>query len=155
MFNLYDSKYYDISYRSILNREKILKLYTENEIIDIETDIEFDIKSNKKSSVDYFATAVLGSIVYNLLKISSRKGLFIGELEAKINLQIENPLTILNVRGYDEEPVVSCCDIKVYLYIDLDELEFEQFCENSLKKSLLYNTLKNTVKFNIKFIQIF
>ena len=153
MTNLYESNNYDLSFRGILSNNNF-KLYTNNDSLTISSDISFDINSDYRSSINYFAASILGGIVQTIIKESKHSNIDIEELEGKIHIVLKNPLTLLNVKGYDEEPKIDSCVITYYLYADIDETNLIEFCNLSLKKSFIYNTLKNVINFEIKFILI-
>ena len=153
MTNLYESNNYDLSFRGILSNNDF-KLYTNNDTITISSDINFDINSDYRSSINYLASSILGGIAHTIINESKHSNIDIEELEGKIHLVLKNPLTLLNVRGYDEEPKIDSCLITYYLYADIDETNLIEFCNLSLKKSFIYNTLKNAINFKIKFILI-
>ncbi len=44
-------------------------------------------------------------------------------------IKIKNPLTVLAVKGYSEEAKIDSCDIKVYLFSDLEDDELIEFCK--------------------------
>ena len=153
MTNLYESNNYDLSFRGILSNNDF-KLYTNNDNITISSDISFDINADYRSSINYFAASILGGISQTIIKESKHSDIDIEELEGKIHIVLKNPLTLLNVKGYDEEPKIDSCLITYYLYADIDETNLIEFCNSSLKKSFIYNTLKNVINFEIKFILI-
>ena len=153
MTNLYESNNYDLSFRGILSNNNF-KLYTNNDTITISSDINFDINADYRSSINYLASSILGGIAYTIIKESKHSDIDIEELEGKIHLVLKNPLTLLNVKGYNEEPKIDSCIITYYLYADIDETNLIEFCNLSLKKSFIYNTLKNVINFKIKFILI-
>ena len=153
MTNLYESNNYDLSFRGILSNNDF-KLYTNNDNITISSDISFDINADYRSSINYFAASILGGISQTIIKESKHSDIDIEELEGKIHIVLKNPLTLLNVKGYDEEPKIDSCLITYYLYADIDEKNLIEFCNSSLKKSFIYNTLKNVINFEIKFILI-
>ena len=153
MTNLYESNNYDLSFRGILSNNNF-KLYTNNDTITISSDINFDINSDYRSSINYLASSILGAIAHTIIKESKHSNIDIEELEGKIHLVLKNPLTLLNVRGYNEEPKIDSCVITYYLYAEIDETNLKEFCNLSLKKSFIYNTLKDVINFKIKFILI-
>ncbi len=153
MTNLYESNNYDLSFRGILSNNDF-KLYTNNDTITISSDINFDINSDYRSSINYLASSILGGIAHTIINESKHSNIDIEELEGKIHIVLKNPLTLLNVRGYNEEPKIDSCVITYYLYADIDETNLIEFCNLSLKKSFIYNTLKNVINFKIKFILI-
>lgn len=153
MNNLYESYNYDLSFRGIFSNNEF-KLYTNNDNINITSEINFDLNADYRSSINYFASAILGGIAHSLISQSKRYNIEIEELEGKINLTLKNPLTLLNVKGYDGEPKIENCRIIYYLYADTTEDILFTFCNTALLHSFIYNTLKNTINFDIKFTLI-
>ena len=153
MTNLYESNNYDLSFRGILSNNDF-KLYTNNDSLTISSDISFDINADYRSSINYFTASILGGIAHTIINESKHSNIDIEELEGKIHIVLKNPLTLLNVKGYNEEPKIDSCVITYYIYADIDETNLIEFCNLSLKKSFIYNTLKNVINFEIKFILI-
>lgn len=153
MSNLYESNNYDLTFRGILSNN-IFKMYTNNDIINISSEISFDINADYASSINYFAASILGGISHSIVSQSKQHNIDIEELEGKIHLNLKNPLSLIGVKGYNEEPKIESCDITYYLYADFDEHGLLKFCNTSLNKSFIYNTLKHVINFNIKFILI-
>ena len=152
MTNLYESNNYDLSFRGILSKQDF-KLYTNTDNILVSSDINFDMNADYKSSINYFSASILGGIAHTIIKESKHSDIEIEELEGKIHLVLKNPLTLLNVKGYDEEPKIENCSITYYLYADTEE-QLIEFCNKALRKSFIYNTLKNVINLDIKFILI-
>ena len=153
MINLYESNNYDLSFRGILSNNDF-KLYTNNDTIIVSNDINFDINADFRSGINYFSASILGGIAHTIINESKHSNIDIEELEGKIHIVLKNPLTLLNVKGYSEEPKIDSCLITYYLYADTDETNLIEFCNSSLNKSFIYNTLKNAINFKIKFILI-
>lgn len=153
MINLYESHHYDISYRAILIDENI-KLFTEKYALEVDSEVEFDIEKNYKSSINYFASSIISSIILNTKLQFKKENIITEEIEGKINLTLSNPLTLLGVKGYDAEPKISKCHIMIYIYTELEENETIKKCNEFLKKCYIYNTLKNAFEFEVKFIPI-
>lgn len=140
-------------YRAVLRENKI-KLFTPNDEIIISNQINFDIKSTEKSSLDYFASSLLGGILAGIYEFAKFKKIAILEMEGKIKFEISNSLTILNVIGYDDSPKIELCDIKIYISSDMSELEFINFTNEAMKRNLIFQTLQKSLNLNIKFEQI-
>lgn len=154
MTNIYEATNYDISWRGVLYNKDNFKLFTNNSSIEVTSEISFDINSDNKSSLNYFASSILGGITHSIISNSKNANLDIEELEGKIHLVLKNPLTLLGVKGYEDEPKIKECNITFYLYADTDEENLIKFCKESLKRCFIYNTLKEAITFNIKFLPI-
>jgi len=152
---LYESKVFDISFRRTSSDLSSVKIYTNKNSFQIEKQISFDSEYKPISSLEYFAGSVLSSILLTLLEQSSKRGSIIEEMEGVLNLSLENPLSLIGVKGYDEEPFISKISLTVYLYVDLEDNDFDEFCFGALAKSPIYNTLKKYVKSSTKLEVLF
>lgn len=144
---------FNAKYRAVLRENKI-KLFTPNDEIIISNQINFDIKSTEKSSLDYFASSLLGGVLAGIYKFAKFKKIAILEMEAKIKFEISNSLTLLNVIGYDDSPKIELCEIKIYISSDMSDDEFSKFTNEALKRNLIYQNLQNSLNLKIKFEQI-
>jgi len=148
---VFESKIFDMSFRGTSNDLSSVKVFTNKNSFQVEKQISFDSEYEQISSVEYFAGSVLSSVILTLLEQSRRKGSIIEEIEGVLSLSLENPLTLVGVRGYDEEPIIGKIIITVFLFADLEENDFHEFCNNALKKSPIYNTLKRSMELEIIF----
>ncbi|WP_416148963.1 OsmC family protein [Salipaludibacillus sp. HK11] len=148
---LYESKIFDMNFRGTSNDLSSVKVYTNKSNIHIEKQINFDSEDEKISSLEYFAGSILSSIILTLLEQSKKNGDIIEEMEGVLNLSLENPLSLLGVKGYDEEPFIRKITVTVYLYADLEEDDFTGFCTKALKNSPVYNTLKRSMELEVIF----
>jgi 6-phosphogluconate dehydrogenase (decarboxylating) len=149
--SLYESKMFDISFRGTSNDLSTVKIYTNKNGFQIEKQISFDSEYKPISSLEYFAGSVLSSILLSFLEQSKKRGSIIEEMEGVLNLSLENPLSLIGVKGYDEEPLISKMTVIVYLYVDLEDKAFDDFCANALAKSPIYNTLKRSMELEVLF----
>lgn len=101
-----NQRFYDISYRAILNNEKMVKVFTDNDCIEVENDISFDSVASCKTSINYFFASIISEILKKLYSRASRE-ITVCDLEGKIKIKLKNPLTILDVLGYDEIPYIE------------------------------------------------
>ena len=67
-----------------------------------------------------------------LLEQSKKKGSIIEEIEGVLNLSLENPLSLVGVRGYDEEPFISKITVTVFLFADLEDMILMIFARGHL-----------------------
>ena len=144
---------FNAKYRAVLRENKI-KLFTPNDEIIISSQINFDIKSTEKSSLDYFASSLLGGVLAGIYEFGKFKKIAILEMEGKIKFEISNSLTLLNVIGYDDSPKIELCEIKIYISSDMSDDEFSKFTNEALKRNLIYQNLQNSLNLDIKFEQI-
>lgn len=140
-------------YRAVLRENKI-KLFTPNDEIIISSQINFDIISVEKSSLDYFASSLLGGILSGIYELAKFKKIAVLEMEGKIKIQISNSLSILNVIGYDDSPKIELCEMKIYISSDMSDEKFSEFTNEALRRNLIYQTLQKSLNLRIKFEQI-
>ncbi|MEH7252546.1 hypothetical protein V7111_10520 [Neobacillus niacini] len=86
-----------------------------------------------------------------LLEQSKKRGSMIEEIEGVLNLSLKNPLTLVGVKGYDEEPFIRKITVTVFLLVDLEDNDFDDFCSRALHHSPIYNTLKRSTELEVIF----
>lgn len=153
MESLKESMEYEFRYRGILKEEKAVKVYTDKDSLNIEEEVSFDIEGSCHTSINYLTTALLSGILKSIVRVFRRKDCFLYDLEGKVRITLSNPLTILGVKGYEEPPFLSNCQITIYGYSDLEEQEFLLLCKEGLENSLIYNSCKNGFPIRVTFIQ--
>lgn len=148
---LHESRFFDMTFRGTSNDLSSVKIFTNKNSYEVEKQISFDSEYEQISSLEYFAGSVLSSIILALLEQSKKRDSIIEEIEGVLTLSLENPLALLGVRGYDEEPFINKMTATVYLYADLEDDDFSDFCYSALNHSPVYNTLKRTMDFDVVF----
>lgn len=148
---LYESIIFDMNFRGTANDLSSVKIFTNKNSLQIEKQISFDSEYEPISSLEYFAGSVLSSIILTLLEQSKKRGSIIEEIEGVLNLSLANPLSLLGVRGYDEEPTISKIIVTIFIFADLEDSDFPDFCTRALNNSPIYNTLKRSMEFEVKF----
>ena len=154
MSSLYESYNYDVSYRAIVNSNNVVKVFTERDYIEVNSQISFDIEDSSNTSFNYFTSSIISGISHNLIFVSKKSNIKLEDIEGKIKIKLKNPLTVLAVNGYTEEAKIDSCEITIYLFSDLEDDELVDFCKKSLNSCFIYNTLKDVMDINIKFIPI-
>lgn len=148
---LYESRIFDMSFRGTSYDLSSVKIFTNKNSFQIEKQISFDSEYQQISSLEYFAGSVLSSILLTLLEQSKNRGSMIEEMEGVLNLSLENPLSLVGVKGYDEEPFIRKITVTVFLFVDLEDNEFDDFCSKALHYSPIYNTLKRSMELEVIF----
>ena len=148
---LHESRIFDMNFRGTSNDLSSVKIFTNKNSFLIEKQISFDSEYEQISSLEYFAGSILSSIILTLLEQSKKKGSIIEEIEGVLNLSLANPLSLLGVRGYDEEPTISKINATIFLFADLEDSDFSGFCTKALNHSPVYNTLKKSMEFEVIF----
>ncbi len=150
MNDIYESTHYDLSLRGVL-MDDTFKIYTANDAIQVTSDVNFDIQGDAKSSLNYFASSIMGGIAHTIINEGKRFHLDIEELEGKIHITLAEPLTILGVKGYEEAPSITTCHITYYVYADTDDDTLMSVCHNALQRSYIYHTLQHAMELTIQF----
>jgi hypothetical protein len=148
MSDVYESRVFDMSFRATSNDLSSVKIFTNKNSFQIEKQVSFDSEYEPISSLEYFAGSVLSSILLTLLEQS---GSDIEEIEGVLHLSLENPLSLVGVKGYDEEPIIKKITVTVFLFVDLEDNDFDDFCFRALKNSPIYNTLKRSMDLEVVF----
>ena len=148
---LYESRIFDMSFRGTSNDLSSVKIFTNKNSFQIEKQISFDSEYQQISSLEYFAGSVLSSILLTLLEQSKKRGTMIEEMEGVLNLSLENPLSLVGVKGYDEEPFIRKITVTVFLFVELEDNEFDHFCFSALTNSPIFNTLKRSMELEVLF----
>jgi uncharacterized OsmC-like protein len=148
---IYESKIFDMSFRGTSNDLSSVKVYTNKNSFQIERQISFDSEDKDISSLEYFAGSILSSIILTLLEQSKKRGSIIEEMEGVLNLSLENPLSMVGVKGYDEEPIIRRITVTIFLYADLEDNDMDDFCSKALNQSPIYNTLKRSMELEVIF----
>jgi hypothetical protein len=143
-----ESRIFEMSFRGTSNDLSSVKIFTNQNSFQIEKQISFDSEYQPISSLEYFAGSVLSSILLALLE---QGGSLIEEIEGVLNLSLENPLSMVGVKGYEEEPFIRKITITVFLYVDLEDDDFNDYCSEALKHSPIYNTLKRSMDLEVIF----
>ena len=146
-----ESQIFDISFRGTSNDLSSVKIYTDKNSFQVDKQVSFDSEFKPISSLEYFAGSVLSSILLALLEQSKKRGSIIEEIEGVLNLSLANPLSIIGVKGYDEQPSISQMTVTVFLYVNLEDEVFDDFCWGALAKSPIYNTLKRATELEVIF----
>lgn len=143
-----ESRIFEMNFRGTSNDLSSVKIFTNKNSFQIEKQISFDSEYQQISSLEYFAGSVLSSILLALLE---QGGSLIEEIEGVLNLSLENPLSLVGVKGYEEEPFIRKITVTVFLYVDLEDDDFNDYCSEALKHSPIYNTLKRSMDLEVIF----
>jgi 6-phosphogluconate dehydrogenase (decarboxylating) len=146
-----ESRIFEMNFRGASNDLSSVKIFTNKNSFQIEKQISFDSEYQPISSLEYFAGSVLSSILLTLLEQSKKRGSMIEEIEGVLNLSLENPLSLVGVKGYEEEPFIRKITVTAFLYVELEDDDFNDFCFGALKHSPIYNTLKRSMHLEVIF----
>ena len=146
-----ESKFFQLNYSGVSINLENIKVLTQNNHLYVKKSMQFDRKQKDLSSMDHFAVSILSSILKTIVEQSQKQDFGIEEIEGTLEILLANPLTLLDVIGYTDEPEISALKFKIYLYADKDEDTVIRFCRQALKKCPLYNTMKQAVSIQVVF----
>ena len=141
--------FFDKTFRAIVKNSEV-KVYNEASGVSLDSSISFDSLKKEFTSIDYFVVSVVSELILTMLKLAKKKGQILQDLEAKVNLKIKNPMYLLNVVGYEEKSSIDEVQIDLYYFSFLEGNELEQFLQEVLDRTLIYNTFKDKININFK-----
>lgn len=151
MNNVYEAMYHDLRYRAILGKNNLVSIYTQNDKIEVSSEMDFDSVNDNRSSINYFVSAVISGILHGIYRLAKKENINIEELEIKSNVVLENPLSYLLVKGYDAAPRIAKIDVVVYIYSYEDEDVVLNLCSKVLEKNILYQSIKDSIETLVEF----
>ena len=144
-----DINYFSKSFRAVVfNRD--VKVYNEKSSVAIDQAISFDSEKDEFTSTDLFVSSIVSEILLTMMKVAKKRGEILQDIEAKADLEISNPMYLLNVIGYEDPGLIEKLDIDVYFFSFLEGEELDEFLEEVLERTLIYNTFKDKIKVNFK-----
>ena len=144
-----DINYFSKSFRAVVF-DRDVKVYNEKTSVSIDQAISFDSEKEEFTSIDLFVSSIVSEILLTMMKVAKKRGEILQDIEAKANLEISNPMYLLNVIGYEDPGLIEKLDIDVYFFSFLEGKELDQFLEEVLKRTLIYNSLKDKITVNFK-----
>ena len=144
-----DINYFSKSFRAVVFDEDV-KVYNEKTSISIDQAISFDSEKDEFTSTDLFVSSIVSEILLTMMKVAKKRGEILQDIEAKADLKISNPMYLLNVIGYEDPGLIEKLDIDVYFFSFLEGEKLDEFLEEVLKRTLIYNTFKDKIKVNFK-----
>ena len=144
-----DINYFSKSFRAVVFDNDV-KVYNEKTSVSIDQSISFDSEKDKFTSIDLFVSSIVSEILLTMINLAKKRGEILQDIEAKADLEISNPMYLLNVIGYEDPGFIEKLDIDVYFFSFLEGEELDEFLEEVLKRTLIYNTFKDKIKVNFK-----
>ncbi|MFD1471610.1 hypothetical protein [Companilactobacillus mishanensis] len=141
---------YDIEFRAISTDGKKVKIRTDKVSYSVDEEMSFDIANDVLTSVDHFTGGIASGMISAINRYDQKHDGIIDQIEGKFTFHLSNPLTYLDVRGYDETPHVSALDLQLYLVSFNEADELEQVYQEAMKNSIVYQTIKDTIKIEHK-----
>lgn len=142
---------YTLSFRAIYDEKKV-KFFTNSHTLKIYDELSFDNQFSQNTSVDFFISGIMSAIILSISKGLGKKSVKFDDLEISSKVFLENSLSYLDVKGYENSPKISKIELKIYIYSPLSFEKLQNICYEILDKSIIYNTTKNLLK--IEFSQV-
>jgi uncharacterized OsmC-like protein len=140
-----------MAFRVVSNDLQSVKIFTDRNSFESREQMAFDAEHEAITCIEYFLGSIIGSILLSLLENAKRKHICIEEIEGKLDAKLENPLSLLHVQGYAQEPSIGNIEVIVYLYADMDEEELLRFCNMALTQCPVYTLMKKTGSIAVSF----
>lgn len=144
-----DINYFSKSFRAVVFDEDV-KVYNEKTSVSIDQAISFDSEKDEFTSIDLFVSSIVSEILLTMMNVAKKRGEILQDIEAKADLEISNPMYLLNVIGYEDPGLIEKLEVDVYFFSFLEGEKLDEFLDEVLKRTLIYNTFKDKVKVNFK-----
>lgn len=144
-----DINYFSKSFRAVVFDEDV-KVYNEKTSTSVDQAISFDSEKDEFTSIDLFVSSIVSEILLTMMKVAKKRGEILQDIEAKADLKISNPMYLLNVIGYEDPGLIEKLEVDVYFFSFLEGEKLDEFLDEVLKRTLIYNTFKDKVKVNFK-----
>ena len=146
-----DINFFEKNYRAVV-RDDLVKIYNEKSSIVVDSPISFDSEKEEFTSIDYLISAITSEIILTMKRQAKKHQQVLQDIEAKVNLTIKNPMYLLNVIGFDEKALIDEINIDIYFFSFLEGDDLNEFLQEVLDKTLIYNTFKDKIKVNFKIV---
>ncbi|MBS6105203.1 MULTISPECIES: OsmC family protein [Anaerococcus] len=144
-----DINYFSKSFRAVVFDNDV-KVYNEKTSVSIDQAISFDSEKDKFTSIDLFVSSIVSEILLTMINLAKKRGEILQDIEAKADLEILNPMYLLNVIGYEDPGIIEKLEIDIYFFSFLGDKELDDFLNEVLKRTLIYNTFQDKIKVNFK-----
>lgn len=144
-----DINYFSKSFRAVVFDNDV-KVYNEKTSVSIDQSISFDSEKDKFTSIDLFVSSIVSEILLTMINLAKKRGEILQDIEAKADLEILNPMYLLNVIGYEDPGIIEKLEIDIYFFSFLGDKELNDFLDEVLKRTLIYNTFQDKIKVNFK-----
>ena len=144
-----DINYFSKSFRAVVFDNDV-KVYNEKTSVSIDQAISFDSEKDKFTSIDLFVSSIVSEILLTMINLAKKRGEILQDIEAKADLEILNPMYLLNVIGYEDPGIIEKLEIDIYFFSFLGDKELDDFLNEVLKRTLIYNTFQDKIKLNFK-----
>ena len=144
-----DINYFSKSFRAVVFDNDV-KVYNEKTSVSIDQSISFDSEKDKFTSIILFVSSIVSEILLTMINLAKKRGEILQDIEAKADLEILNPMYLLNVIGYEDPGIIEKLEIDIYFFSFLGDKELDDFLDEVLKRTLIYNTFQDKINVNFK-----
>ena len=137
------------SFRAIVSND-LVKVYNEKSYIPVDSSISFDSEKEEFTSIDFFVSSIVSELILTVMRVAKKRNTILQDIEAKVNLDIDNPMYLLNVIGFEDKSIINKIDIDIYFFSFYEGEELQEFLDEVLNRTLIYNSIKNLVNVNFK-----
>lgn len=123
---------YSANFR-VIYQNKNAKFFTNTNKILLKDEFSFDLEFDEISAVDSFVGGICSGVILSIAKELKRQKIEFDDLESSVKISLENPLTFLNIKGYDESPKITKIEMKIYIYADTNFENLSQICSDELQ----------------------
>lgn len=142
------------TYRSVSTGTNGTKTLLTHTAIKVQQPVNFDSAARETSSLDHFAVALISDVLLAVQRYARQQQIEIDDLEGVAYFELSEPLTLLMVVGYDGLPDIQQIKLKVYLYADVPEQQFTDFCQQAVRLAPLLNLMQATGRIQLIFKRV-
>ena len=137
------------SFRAIVS-DDLVKVYNEKSRIPVDSSISFDSEKEEFTSIDFFVSSIVSELILTMMRVAKKRNTILQDIEAKVNLDIDNPMYLLNVIGFEDKSIINKINIDIYFFSFYEGEELQEFLDEVLDRTLIYNSIKDLVNVNFK-----
>ena len=137
------------SFRAIVSND-LVKVYNEKSYIPVDSSISFDSEKEEFTSIDFFVSSIVSELILTMMRVAKKRNTILQDIEAKVNLDIDNPMYLLNVIGFEDKSIINHINIDIYFFSFYEGEELQEFLDEVLNRTLIYNSIKDLVNVNFK-----
>ena len=116
----------------------------------VDSSISFDSEKEEFTSIDFFVSSIVSELILTMTKVAKKRNAILQDIEAKVNLDIDNPMYLLNVIGFEDKSIINKINIDIYFFSFYEGEELQEFLDEVLDRTLIYNSIKDLVNVNFK-----
>lgn len=118
---------------------------------DVGDPISFDQEESRVTSLEYVLGALGADVINGFRALAKKRRLKLNEVEAQIDVELNNPLIYLGVVGEQGHPGIERIRVKVYISTQAMENEVAVVWSEMLEKSPLVCTLRSVIELRLDY----